>query len=58
VLYPKRIRFHKYKKGRFKGCKVDGTQLCFGKYGMESCKVGRISYQAIEAMRRIISRKF
>ncbi len=58
VLYPKCTRFRKYQKGRFKGCKADGTQLCFGKYGMKSCKAGRISYQAIEAARRIISREF
>jgi hypothetical protein len=57
VLYPKRTRFCKYQKGIFKGCKADGIQLCFGKYGMKSCKAGRISYQAIEATRRIISKK-
>jgi large subunit ribosomal protein L16 len=44
VLYPKRTRFRKYQKNKFKGCKVDGTQLCFGKYGMKSCKAGHISY--------------
>jgi large subunit ribosomal protein L16 len=58
VLYPKCTRFRKYQKGRSKGCKVDGTQLCFGKFGMTSCKVGRNSYQAIEATRRIISKEF
>ena len=58
VLYPKRTKFRKYQKGRFKGCKADGTQLCFGKYGMKSCEAGRISYQAIEAARRAISREF
>ncbi len=58
MLYPKRTRSRKYQKGRFKGCKADGTQLCFGKYGMKSCKAGRISYRAIEAARRIISREF
>lgn len=58
VLYPKRTRFRKYQKGRFKGCEADGTQLRFGKYGMKSCEAGRISYQAIEAARRATSRKF
>ena len=56
VLYPKRTKFRKYQKGRFKGCKADCTQLCFVKYGMKSCEAGRISYQAIEAARRAISR--
>ncbi len=36
VLYPKRTRFRKYQKGRFKSCKTDGTQLCFEKYDMKS----------------------
>jgi large subunit ribosomal protein L16 len=58
VLYPKHIRFRKYQKGRFKGCKTNGTQLCFGKYGMKSCKVGHISYQAIEVVCCVLSRKF
>ncbi len=58
MLYPKHTRFRKYQKGRFKGCKADGTQLCFGKYGMKSCKFGCISYQAIEAACHIISREF
>lgn len=58
MLYPKRTKFRKYRKGRCKGCKADGTELCFGKYGIKSCEAGRISYQAIEAARRAISRKF
>src|SRR3954470_9390061 len=34
VLYPKRTKFSKYRKGRCsRGCKPDGTQLGFGRYG-------------------------
>jgi ribosomal protein L16/L10AE len=51
-------RFRKYQKGKFEGCKVDGAQLCFGKYGMKSCEAGCTSYQAIEATRHIISINF
>nr|AHG58952.1 ribosomal protein L16 [Bazzania trilobata] len=58
MLYPKRTKFRKYRKGRCEGCEADGTELCFGKYGIKSCEAGRISYQAIEAARRAISRKF
>nr|YP_010881165.1 ribosomal protein L16 [Pellia epiphylla]WIA66708.1 ribosomal protein L16 [Pellia epiphylla var. borealis]QDE10586.1 ribosomal protein L16 [Pellia epiphylla]WIA66667.1 ribosomal protein L16 [Pellia epiphylla]WIA66749.1 ribosomal protein L16 [Pellia epiphylla var. borealis]WIA66790.1 ribosomal protein L16 [Pellia epiphylla] len=61
MLYPKRTKFRKYRRGRCnKGCKEDGSTelLCFGKYGIKSCEAGRISYQAIEAARRAISRKF
>jgi hypothetical protein len=44
VLYPKHIRFRKYQKGRFKGCKTNGTQLCFGKYGILPCEVLNILF--------------
>ena len=53
MLYPKRTKFSKSRKGRCsKGCESDGTQLGFGRYGTKSCKAGRLSYRAIEAARR------
>jgi large subunit ribosomal protein L16 len=58
MLYPKRTKYRKYQKGRCHSCKVDGTQLSFGKFGIKACEPGRISYQTIEAARRAISRKF
>jgi hypothetical protein len=58
VLYPKRTRFRKYQKGKFKHCKANGTQLCFWKYGMKNCKTSRISYQAIETTCHIINKEF
>ncbi|CAL9239005.1 hypothetical protein ARALYDRAFT_905313 [Arabidopsis lyrata subsp. lyrata] len=55
VLYPKRTKYSKYRKGRCsRGCKPDGTKLGFGRYGTKSCKAGRLSYRAIEAARRAI----
>ncbi|KAL0294984.1 UNVERIFIED_CONTAM: Ribosomal protein S3, mitochondrial [Sesamum radiatum] len=55
VLYPKRTKYSKYRKGRCsRGCKPDGTQLGFGRYGTKSCRAGRLSYRAIEAARRAI----
>jgi len=49
VLYPKRMKFSKYCKGWCRrGCKPDGTQLGFGRYGTQSCRAGRLSYRAIE----------
>ncbi len=55
MLYPKRTKFNKYRKGRSsRGCKPDGTELAFGRYGTKSCKAGRLSYRAIEAARRAI----
>ncbi|VYS71775.1 unnamed protein product [Arabidopsis thaliana] len=38
VLYPKRTKYSKYRKGRCsRGCKPDGTKLGFGRYGTKSC---------------------
>ncbi|KAL5102494.1 hypothetical protein RYX36_006821, partial [Vicia faba] len=55
VLYPKRTKFSKHHKGRCsRGCKPDGTKLGFGRYGTQSCRVGRLSYRATEAARRAI----
>jgi large subunit ribosomal protein L16 len=59
VLYPKRTKYSKNRKGRCsRGCKPDGTQLGFGRYGTKSCKAGRLSYRAIEAARRAIIGQF
>jgi large subunit ribosomal protein L16 len=59
VLYPKRTKYSKYRKGRCsRGCKPDGTQLDFGRYGIQSCGAGRLSYRAIEAARRAIIGQF
>nr|YP_010977932.1 ribosomal protein L16 [Paeonia suffruticosa]WOA00850.1 ribosomal protein L16 [Paeonia suffruticosa] len=53
VLYPKRTKYSKYRKGRCsRGREPDGTQLGFGRYGTKSCRAGRLSYRAIEAARR------
>ncbi|KAB5511308.1 hypothetical protein DKX38_030103 (mitochondrion) [Salix brachista] len=46
------------KKRCSRGCKPDGTQLGFGRYGTKSCKAGRLSYRAIEAARRAIIGQF
>ncbi|KAL6512812.1 Small ribosomal subunit protein uS3m [Orobanche minor] len=46
------ISYSQKRKGR--GCKPDGTQLGFGRYGTKSCRAGRLSYRAIEAARRAI----
>ncbi|KAM0069292.1 putative ribosomal protein L16 [Helianthus debilis subsp. tardiflorus] len=53
VLYPKRTKSSKYRKGRCsRGCKPDGTRLGFGRYGTKSCRAGHLSYRAIETARR------
>ncbi|KAL7174752.1 hypothetical protein ACSBR1_043930 (mitochondrion) [Camellia fascicularis] len=58
------ISYSKKKGGRAisetcsRGCKPDGTQLGFGRYGTKSCRAGRLSYRAIEAARRAIIGQF
>ncbi|KAL5070583.1 hypothetical protein RYX36_021470, partial [Vicia faba] len=55
LLFLKRMKFSKYHKGRcIRGCKLDETKLGFGRYGTQSCRVGRLSYRAIEAARQAI----
>uniref|UniRef100_A0A3Q7FDN9 Uncharacterized protein n=1 Tax=Solanum lycopersicum TaxID=4081 RepID=A0A3Q7FDN9_SOLLC len=55
VLYPKRTKYSKYRKGRCsRGCKPDGTQLDFERYGTKSCRAGRLSCRTIETARRAI----
>jgi len=59
VLYPKRTKSSKYRKGRCsRGCKPDGTRLGFGRYGTKSLRAGRLSYRAIEAARRALIGQF
>ncbi|XP_055814602.1 60S ribosomal protein L16, mitochondrial-like [Solanum dulcamara] len=36
------------------GCKPDGTQLGFRRYDTQTCRAGRLSYRAIEVVRRTI----
>ncbi|KAG5613558.1 hypothetical protein H5410_024839 [Solanum commersonii] len=55
VQYPKRTKYSKYRKGRCsRGCKSDGTQLGFERYGTTSCRAGWLAYRGIEAARRTI----
>ena len=58
MLSPKRTKFRKYQKGRTRGIKPNQTDLQFGKYGIKSLQFGRISARTIEAVRRVMTRKF
>lgn len=58
MLYPKRTKFRKYQKGRVN--KLTSSNLespSFGKYAIQSTESCRLSYQTIEATRRVITRK-
>ena len=58
MLSQKRKKFRKYEKGRTKGIKGNQTSLQFGKYGLKSLESGRVSARTIEAVRRVMTRKF
>jgi len=56
MLYPKRVKYKKMRKGRSKGIEQRATQLAFGSYGLKSLETRWISGRQIEAARRTILR--
>src|SRR5689334_18497226 len=58
MLQPKRTKFRKFQKGRIGGQLDNTTDLQFGQFGIKALESGRISAKTIEAVRRVITRKF
>lgn len=58
MYQPKRTKFRKYQKGRASGVVSNMDTLKFGKFGIKTLKAARIQSKTIEAIRRIITRKF
>ncbi|KAI3423013.1 hypothetical protein D9Q98_010856, partial (mitochondrion) [Chlorella vulgaris] len=58
MLQPKRTKFRKFQKGRVNGILGNTTRLEFGEYGLKTLESGRIPAKTIEAVRRILTRKF
>ena len=58
MLAPKRSKFRKQEKGKCSGIKGNHSSLQFGRYGLRSLEKGRISARVIEAVRRVMTRKF
>lgn len=58
MLAPKRTKFRKYQKGNTQGIKSNTTHLMFGQYGLKSLETGRIPSRTLEAVRRVLTRKF
>ena len=56
MLYPKKVKHRKWRKGRSKGLETRGTELAFGAYGLKSLGTKWISARQIEAARRVIVR--
>lgn len=55
MLIPKRTKFRRHHRGRFKGVSKANT-IVFGDYGIQSLEPGWITSRQIEATRRSITR--
>ncbi len=56
MLSPKRVKFRRQHRGRFKGFATRGNYVAFGDYGLMAMGPGRLSARQIEASRIAISR--
>lgn len=56
MLYPKKVKHRKWRKGRSKGIETRATELSFGSFGLKSLGTKWISSRQIEAARRAILR--
>ena len=58
MVIPKRTKFRKYQKGGKKGFQSNMMELQFGRYGLKALHDGQIHAKTIEAVRRVMTRKF
>jgi large subunit ribosomal protein L16 len=56
MLYPKKVKHRKWRKGVSKGIEVRGTELAFGSFGLKALETRWISTRQLEAARRAILR--
>ena len=56
MLSPKKVKWRRQHRTKFKGLSKGGTELCFGDYGLVSLSSGRMTDRQIEAGRIAISR--
>ncbi len=56
MLFPKKVKHRKHRKGRIKGVAMKGAFVNFGSYGLKTEANGIISARQIEAARRVIIR--
>ena len=58
MFQPKRTKFRKFQKGKMPGISSNTTHLIFGQYGLKALESGRIPSRTLEAVRRVLTRKF
>ncbi|MBF0226644.1 MAG: 50S ribosomal protein L16 [Desulfobacterales bacterium] len=56
MLSPKKVKYRKQQRGRMKGMAMSGSDLNFGKFGLQATECGYISSKQIEAARIAITR--
>jgi large subunit ribosomal protein L16 len=56
MLSPKRTKYRKYHRGRMRGTKSRGNEVCFGNFGLQALEPSWITSRQIEAARRAITR--
>lgn len=58
MLFPKKVKFRKWQKGRrqAKGRETRGTEVHFGSFGLQALEPAWISARQIEAARRAMTR--
>ena len=56
MLSPKKVKWRRQHRSKFKGMAKGGTELSFGDYGLASLSSGRMTDRQIEASRIAISR--
>jgi large subunit ribosomal protein L16 len=56
MLQPKRTKFRKVQKGRNRGKAWRGSELAFGRYGLQALEPGRMTAREIEAGRVAMTR--
>ncbi len=56
MLSPKKIKYRKHQRGRTKGNACRGSDLAFGKYGLQAVEPGWLTARQIEAARVVMTR--
>lgn len=56
MLSPKKVKWRRQHRGRYKGLATRGADLSFGDFGLASVEAGRLSARQLEASRIAISR--
>lgn len=57
MLFPKKTKFRKFRKGVLGKIDIRSTELSFGTYGLQSTSCGRVTAQQIESARKTINRR-